>query len=752
MHETEKKTTGLKSLLTRYLCDPVLIYTVITMTSIMYHYRDTMLTAVYALASLVIGALIFRLFDFMMGHRVIGSAAYIALLYVFIQTALLCTDKGAEDFPISFGVWFITPQAAVEFNSWYTFAIFLLFMFFMSSVIYYFTRVRYRIFMGFLIFIIPFAIYGKEAEQMPIVFIILMAVGYIMLLVYFRELRDSDTVVIANKKETWRSVGIYALLFAAIAAVVPKPKVDADRSFIESIISAERFTDRLVAMLGNFRETSSGGQYRDVDNNTTLYYVSADEELHFKTASFSTYDYLYDTWYIEDADRKKTGEYDEAPVDLGQAGALTQAILTAAELDSSFAEEYGLSGYSPDEIVIPEERSTAIHSVYGSTEFAPVPQFAKSLVWTNSGESMEILKTGLVRHRDRFPVTSAFVYRYYSDTFFTDGRNKEIIDIISQSDYADLLWDAERILGREYRNSDNEDQIIGQYYDILQNEYDEYIDYCYGLLDYGGSSRIYDLAQEITQGLDSDYEKAKAIEQYFFANDFVYDLQYVKARGENVESFLFNTKRGVCYEYATSMVLLARAAGIPARYCEGYLVSQSRENPDLGTNFVVTPRDAHGYPELYIEGFGWVTFEPTIAAAAETEKKKSLSETLMIAGVMLFGLLVLIFAAIKIYPPLSHKLFVVRCRKKTPAEAAKAVMYRLCRIYRIPGVNTSHEAAERIMEISGADISVSADLFDAAVYGEAGLEDQDIERTLYAYISAYEAYTELKKKRRITTA
>lgn len=758
MRETEKKTTGVKALLVRYLCDPVLIYTVIVMTSIMYHYRDTMLTAVYALASLMIGALIFRLFDFMMSHKVTGTAVYIGLLYVFIQTAVLCAEKGTENYPISFGVWFITPQAVVDFNSWYTVSIFMLFMIFMSSVIYYFTRVRYRIFMGFLIFIIPFAVYGKEAEKMPIAFIILMAVGYIMLLVYFRQLKDSDTVVVKAKKETWRSAGIYALLFAAIAAVVPKPQVETDRTFIESLISAEQFTDRLMAMLGNFRDESSGGQYRDVDNNTPLYYVKADEELHLKMSTFSDYSYDYDSWSVGDVDYDKAGRYDAAPFELGQAGELAMAVLTAAELDGDFAEEYGLSGYSPEDIVIPEEKRAEIYSAYSAAKFAPVPQFVKSLIWTNSEESIETLKTGLIRSVGRFPSSAIFVYDYYENTFFANRRNKEIIDIISQSDYAHLLWDAEHILKSTYRDSGENNEVIGQYADVLSQKYDEYTDYCRDLLDYGDSSKIYDLAQEITYGLDSDYDKAKAIEQYFYANDFVYDLKYVKSRGENVENFLFNTKRGVCYEYATAMVLLSRAAGIPARYCEGYLASQPNEDtkdPKIDANYVVTPQQAHGYPELYIEGFGWVTFEPTIAAAEQQEEKMSLSQMLMIAGIILFVFIVLIFAAIKAYPPISHKFFIFKCRKKKPEDVAKEVMYRLCRLYRISGVNTSHQAAEKIINVSGSDITVLADLFDAAVYGNSALDSQDKEIIINVYTSAYEAFMEIKKKkkkRRITTA
>ena len=79
-------------------------------------------------------------------------------------------------------------------------------------------------------------------------------------------------------------------------------------------------------------------------------------------------------------------------------------------------------------------------------------------------------------------------------------------------------------------------------------------------------------------------------------------------------------------------------------------------------------------------------------------------------------------------------------------------MYRLCKVYHISGVNTSHEAAKEIMRISGADVSVPADLFDDVVYGEKSISSQDAEKVLNTYVSAYEAYRETKKKRRIKTA
>lgn len=744
MSENNNVKTGLKSVIIRYISDPVLIYTAVVMMAIMYHYSK-ILTAVYGLAAIVVGALVFRVFDYMMSHKIIGTLYYLMVTSLFILFARGCMELGKSGYQLSFAVWFITPQAAVDYNGMYTLAIFLMFMIFMSSVIYYFTRVRYRIFMGFLIFMIPFAIYGKEAETMPILFIIMMTVGYIALMVYFRQLKDSDSIVVAEKKETWKSVGIYAVIFASVAAFVPKPEADTDRSVLESLISAERFTDRLVSMLSAFRDTSSGGQYRDVDNNTPLYYALANEELHLKTSTFSTYDYSSDSWHTEEYDTASAAVYDNTPADIGQTGKLTEAIMLAASLDRDFSEKYGLDEYEDEKITLPDEREVTLYSVYGSTQYAPVPQLAESLIDTNSGKELNLIETGLIRTDGRFDRFATFTFRYSADTFFADEINKKITDIISASDYEELLSDAEAVF-----DANGEYSVFDEYSQLIDDEYWRYRSYDL-LLEYGDNERIHDLAMEITDGLESDYDKAKAIEIYFLQNGFVYDLDYVKSRGENAESFLFNTKRGVCFEYATAMVLLARAAGIPARYCEGYLMSETYESDSFDANFVITPKTAHGFPELYIKGFGWIYFEPTIAPSDDSGKKMTLAQTLMISGVIIISVLLAIFIFIKLYPLISHKLFIIKYRKKDPNNSVFAAMRRVFRIYGISAVNTSHEAAMKVKEISGADIFALANLFDEAVYGESILDKEDREKALNVYVSAYEAFREIRTERRITT-
>ncbi|MBQ9895177.1 MAG: transglutaminase domain-containing protein [Ruminococcus sp.] len=746
MQETEKRTSNLKELAIKYLCDPVLIYTVISMMSIMYHYRDK-LTAVYGLVSLIISFILFRIFDFMQKHKFIGLLIYPVIGMLFMFAASIAIENGQKDYPLPFWVWIITPQIAMDYNKWFTLAIYLFFEMYMSSVIYYFTRVRYRIFMSFLVLIIPFTIYGKEAETMPIPFVVLMAMSYIVLMIYFRQLKESGKTVIVSKIESWRSIGAFTLAFVAIASLVPKPEIQADRSALEGLISADRFTDRLVSMLSTFRDSSSGGQFRDVNNTTPLYYAIADEELHLKTNSFTHYNYSRDAWTISSYDNNVKRTSSRRPIHIADNGELTVAIMKAAELDSAFAEKYGLSEYAGVPVMIPEEHEMKIFSVNRATDYAPVPENAVSLIDSSYDDEIEVLDTGLVRGVQRFSREENFAFNYNSDTFFFEGSNSEIINIISSSDYSSLLRDASDVLSDEYYAGDEFDDELITYSDLLWDEYQAYSDMD-EYLDYGNEERIAELAAEITEGLDSDYEKARAIEYYFLENDYIYDLSYVKTRGENVVNFLFNTKRGVCFEYATAMVLLSRAAGIPARYCEGFNMSEPNQMQGFDANYVITPKVAHAFPELYINGYGWHYFEPTIVPEAPKEEKKTFVNSMMKAGMILLIILVIALVIIWNHQRIAHRFFMIIVKRKSPEDASRAVMYRICKIYGISGVNTSHEAAEIVRSMSGADISFTAEKFDAVAYGSEAISEEDKEKILAEYSGAYEAFMLTKKDRR----
>lgn len=73
-----------------------------------------------------------------------------------------------------------------------------------------------------------------------------------------------------------------------------------------------------------------------------------------------------------------------------------------------------------------------------------------------------------------------------------------------------------------------------------------------------------------------------------------------------LDFFLLESRKGYCTHYATAFVLLARAEGFPARYVQGFCVPITK-----GKETVVYSYMAHAWPEIYIEGKGWIPFEPT---------------------------------------------------------------------------------------------------------------------------------------------
>ena len=118
------------------------------------------------------------------------------------------------------------------------------------------------------------------------------------------------------------------------------------------------------------------------------------------------------------------------------------------------------------------------------------------------------------------------------------------------------------------------------------------------------------LADGATSGELTDYEKLKLLEGMF--REFKYtekpgDLpESITNEAEYLDYFIFEKKEGYCSYYATAFVLLARHYGIPARYVQGFGVPIDNKR-----KVEVNATLAHAWPEAYLEGIGWIGFEPT---------------------------------------------------------------------------------------------------------------------------------------------
>ena len=119
------------------------------------------------------------------------------------------------------------------------------------------------------------------------------------------------------------------------------------------------------------------------------------------------------------------------------------------------------------------------------------------------------------------------------------------------------------------------------------------------------SSLVYSNAQ--SQMLLERYVSAMTLSE-FLKENYTYSLDTRIDNRDPVMSFLEDTKSGHCALYASAMTLILRDWGIPARYCTGFAASADLKMQTLRS------RDLHAWCEVYFEGMGWITFDPTASA------------------------------------------------------------------------------------------------------------------------------------------
>lgn len=124
------------------------------------------------------------------------------------------------------------------------------------------------------------------------------------------------------------------------------------------------------------------------------------------------------------------------------------------------------------------------------------------------------------------------------------------------------------------------------------------------------TSRVRTLATEIAADVTDVDQRATEIRDHLQSNyDYTTDLPPVG--DDPVDSFLFETRRGHCEYFATTMVMLLRANGIHARLVNGFLGGKWN---DVGGYLAVRQGDAHSWVEYWSPGIGWVPIDPTPAS------------------------------------------------------------------------------------------------------------------------------------------
>lgn len=132
---------------------------------------------------------------------------------------------------------------------------------------------------------------------------------------------------------------------------------------------------------------------------------------------------------------------------------------------------------------------------------------------------------------------------------------------------------------------------------------------------HGVTPKIAGLAAKV-MGAGTAAERARRLESHLM-DHYSYTLDFVGRSADNpIEDFLFRYRSGQCEYFASSMVLMLRSQGVPARLVTGFLGGEY--NPFEGY-YIVRENNAHAWVEAYLPGVGWRIFDPTPPAGRPGE-------------------------------------------------------------------------------------------------------------------------------------
>ncbi len=214
-------------------------------------------------------------------------------------------------------------------------------------------------------------------------------------------------------------------------------------------------------------------------------------------------------------------------------------------------------------------------------------------------------------HRKGYKINVKYLDIDYASPLFTEmlREERETSLLLSYDEAFDYVI---RLFGIKFGDIMSREEYEAAVSNIKSGVGKEYLDVT------GADSRLKDFAEEITEGAETDYDKCRMLEAYL--RKYTYSTNAVGGynSGSNMSTaegmadiaqrFLFDTGKGYCVHYTSSMIMLLRLSGIPARATSGFRYAFPFTKSD---EYEVSSSCAHVWPEAYIENVGWIPFEPT---------------------------------------------------------------------------------------------------------------------------------------------
>lgn len=613
----------LRERISSYIC-PMLLGGALCFSIIYALYRPAAYPC--AIGFLAAEFILFALFDRLKKRPLTGGLLY-TMMFVVIEFGAMyfmvsgASVNGSYMNPIS---WFYGEDGSFSNHPYYLAAVMLGGGFFMISILYYFTQIRYRSLGSMLCILFPFVIYAKRAEEMPELVVTLIVTMFIAVMVHNRRIDPATPKaargVLRVDLSYIISIALFVTITGSVTMMIDKPKYTSE---LEKNANFFNYNPTGIGG-GNYESLSSTSSKRygvgRGDNNPLFYFETngTDEEYYLRSTSF---DYFNgDVW------EHYSGRDDYSYV------------------YSSVIPEYSYDDiiYDMNELI---KRNGSIGNVTSITGDIPV---RKARVYDDNFSPAYLpAPYGIITDSDKLAMLDYRKY-YKGVVIRKDGvGGGDPPPLNDRFEFMDP--------GLEYRRYAMALELSGEdYVELLENDgsgnamslIDDYMTASDRFMSLDNvSDDVKALAEEITAGAHSDMEKALLLEEYFEENNYKYDPDYVP-EDESIDYFIFEGKTGVCSSYATAMTLMARSVGLPARYTEGFAAFEPTDEMDItvenGRGFVVRGSHAHAFVEVYIPGAGWLTFDPTVSDYKNIDDNDGISRGAMLLKIISRLLLVLI--------------------------------------------------------------------------------------------------------------
>jgi transglutaminase-like putative cysteine protease len=264
------------------------------------------------------------------------------------------------------------------------------------------------------------------------------------------------------------------------------------------------------------------------------------------------------------------------------------------------------------------------------------------------------------------------------------------------------------------------------------------------------TARVRALALQITAGAPTAYDKVLAIEQWLAANTrYSLNAPLSPPGADVVDHFVFVSRLGWCEQVASTLTVMLRVAGVPARVATGF--ATGKQDP-LSGRYVVRERDAHAWTEVYFPGVGWQGFDPTasVPLAGEASSPRSWLQQTRHALPFLAALALLVAGFALAWPAWRRRH--ARTPRRAPSWAATSLrrLERLGRRFDVdpePGQTVSEYGTAVAVRLGEPELAQLADVIDTDAFSARGATAGDRAQAEQV-LAAVEARVRARKSRR----